>query len=175
MIRLLITSLALLLLLASCGVTTGTSPVKTKKPAFVTGTYTPGSNLTEPRPRESKFLKTEHAGFVVLEKGAAYYLHARVIQPRSSPIYIRVEYENPRDNGQPFVNDMELPPSRTSLTFSSPDVVSGIRNYGSYTIRATIYENRKSTTPIDTLVQPVRAYVDTTTSEVRVFNGMRPR
>lgn len=61
------------------------------------------------------------------------------------------------------------------VRFSSPDVVWGIRNYADYTIRVSVFPSRESTEAIDTLVQPVRAYVDTTTREVRVYNRMRAK
>jgi hypothetical protein len=61
------------------------------------------------------------------------------------------------------------------VRFSSPDVVWGIRNYQDYTIRASVFTSRDSTQPIDTLIQPVRAYVDTTTDEVRVYNRMQEK
>ena len=168
--------LTCLLLLTACASTTSTRPAAaSKQPVFVKGTYMPGSNLTEPRPGESQFFKTDHAGFVVLEKGAAYYLQARVLKSPPSTYYIRVEYENPQDKSRPFVNDMDLTTTMDGVRFSSPDVVWGIRNYADYTIRASVFTNRERAQPIDTLVQPVRAYVDTTTGEVRIYNRMEAK
>lgn len=134
-----------------------------------------GSNITEPRPRESQFFRTDHAGFVVLEKGAAYYLQARVLKSPPSTYYIRVEYENPQDKSRPFTNDMDFKATMDGVRFSSPDVVWGIRNYADYTIRVSVFTSRESTEAIDTLIQPVRSYVDTTTGEVRVYNRMQPK
>jgi hypothetical protein len=169
-------SFACLLLLTACASTTSTRPIAaTTQPVFVKGTYMPGSNITEPRPRTSQFFKTDHAGFVVLKKGAAYYLQARVLKSPPSTYYVRIEYENPQDKSHPFVNDMELTPTMDGVRFSSPDVVWGIRNYQDYTIRASVFTSRESTQPIDTLIQPVRAYVDTTTDEVRVYNRMQEK
>ena len=162
---------ACLLFLTACASTTNTRPLApSKQPVFVKGTYMPGSNITEPRPRGSQFLMTDHAGFVVLEKGAAYYLQARVLKSPPSTYYIRVEYENPQDKNHPFTSDMDLTTTTDGVRFSSPDVVWGIRNYADYMIRASVFTNRESTQPIDTLVQPVRAYVDTTSGEVRIYN-----
>jgi hypothetical protein len=135
----------------------------------------PGSNITEPRPQKSKFFRTENAGFVVLEKGAAYYLQARVLKSPSSTHYIRVQYENPQDSVHPFVNDMDLTTTMNAVRFSSPNVVWGIRNYQDYTIRVFVFTSKDSAQPIDTLVQPVRAYIDTTTEEVRIFTGMQQK
>lgn len=165
-----------LLLLTACASTTNTRPIATsKQPVLVNGTYMPGSNITEPRPRESQFFRTDHAGFVVLEKGAAYYLQARVLKSPPSTYYIRIEYENPQDKSHPFTNDMDLTPTMDGVRFSSPDVVWGIRNYTDYTIRVAVFTSRDSRQPIDTLIQPVRAYVDTTTGEVRIYNRMEAK
>lgn len=169
-------SVVCVLLLTSCAGTTGNSPLlKQGKPVFSKGTYMPGSNITEPRPVKSRLLSVEHGGFVILESGAAYYLHAVLNEPLTSNVYLRIEYENPRDREHPFVNDMELTPETRAVRFSSPDVVWGIQNYKDYTIRVTAFSSRQSSEPIDSLVQPVRAYVDTTTDKVRVFEGMQPR
>ena len=167
-------ALSCLILMTACTSTTSTRPVAaSKQPVLVKGTYMPGSNITEPRPEKSQFFKTDHAGFVVLEKGAAYYLQARVLKSPPSTYYIRVEYENPQDKSRPFVNNMDLTTTMDGARFSSPDVVWGIRNYADYTIRVSVFTSRESTQPIDTLVQPVRAYVDTTSGEVRIYNRMK--
>jgi len=167
-------ALVALVFLTSCSSTSGTRPVAADtKPFFVKGTYLSGSNLTEPRPRESQFFRVEHAGFVVLQKGAAYYLQAHLLKFPPSTYYVRIEYENPQDKSHPFTNDMELTPTMHGVRFSSPDVVWGIRTYGDYTIRVSVFTSRESSAPIDTLVQPVRAYVDTTSGQVRIYNRMR--
>ena len=62
----LVTWLVLLGVITSCDSTGSTRPVATTElPRYVKGTYMPGSNITEPRPRESQFFQTEHAGFIV--------------------------------------------------------------------------------------------------------------
>jgi len=108
-------------------------------------------------------------------KGAGYYLHAHVLKRPPATYYIRVEYENPEDKAHPLVNDMDFKPEMDGVRFSSPDVVWGIRNYQSYTIRVKVFVNRESTQPIDTLVQTVRAYVDTSTGAVRIFDRIPER
>jgi hypothetical protein len=169
----ILTFICLLFLLTGCVDTT--SPLRTaslEQPVYVMGTHTTGSDMTEPRPRQSQFFKTENAGFVVIQKGAAYYLLARIIKSPPAVYYVRIKYENPLDKTRPFVNDMDLKPTMDEVRFSSSDVVWGIRNYDKYTIQVDVYTNRENLQPIDTLIQPVRAYVDTTRGEVRVEKGM---
>ena len=144
----------------------------TKEPLFVKGTYEEGSNLTEPRPRESEFLRTKHAGFVVVKNGAAYYLAAEVLKRPPSTFYLRVQYENPQDKTRPFVNEGEFRPEIDSLLLSSPDVVWGIRNYQDYKITVEIFQDREFQKPVDTLIQPVRAYVDTSEGKLRLFKDL---
>ena len=163
-----------ILLLTSCASTSGTREVGAiKRPFYVTGTYKAGSNVTEPRPRESRFFRTDHAGFVVLENGAAYYIVARVLKHPPTNYQLRVQYENPQDKTRPFVTTGELRPTMDGILFRSPDVVWGIRNWGDYTIRIDLFTSPESMEPIDTLIQPVRSYVDTTTAEVRIFHRLR--
>jgi hypothetical protein len=168
-------ALIALLLLTSCASTVGTRPFASdEQNVYVQGTYTRGANVTLPRPRQSQFFRVDHAGFVVLKnKGAAYYLQAGAPGPRTTTNYVRIEYDNPQDLSRPFVNDLELRPSMDGVLFTSPDVVWGIQNYQIYNIRVSVFTDRHSKEPIDSFVQPLRAYVDTTTGAVRVYDRMR--
>jgi hypothetical protein len=169
-------SLVSLVALVSCGGIHSTHPFASEgKPTMLKGTYMAGSNVTEPRPQKSRFLQTDNAGIVLLKGGAAYYLQARVMNSPAKGFYYRAEFENPRDKTRPFFIDGEVSGQADGLLLSSPDLVWGFRSYADYTIRVMVYENRSSSTPIDTLVQKVRCYADTTTGEVRVFEGMKPR
>lgn len=164
-----------LMLVTSCASTVGTHPLTSDKSrVYVQGTYSSGANLTLPRPRQSRFFEVQDAGFLVLkQKGAAYYLRASVSKHRTTTYYVRIQYDNPQDTSHPFANDLDLKPEMDGVLFTSPDVVWGIRNYQICTIRVSVFNDRESKQPIDTLIQPMRAYVDTTTSEVRVYNEMR--
>ena len=164
-----------LMLLTSCASTVGTHPFASdKQRVYVQGTYTPGANWTLPRPRQSRFFRVDDAGFLVLKnKGAAFYLRAGVPEHRTTTYYVRIEYDNPQDASHPFANDLDLEPDMDRVVFTSPDVVWGIQNYQTYTIRVSVFTDRESKQPIDTLIQPLRAYVVTTTGEVRVYNEMR--
>jgi hypothetical protein len=164
-----------LMLLTSCASTVGTRPFTSDEPrVYVQGTYAPGSNLTLPRPRQSRFFRVQDAGFLVLKnKGAAYYLRAHVPEPRTTTYFVRIEYDNPQDTSYPFVNGLDLKPDMGGVLFTSPDVVWGIRNYQTYSIRVSVFADGHSKQPIDTLVQPFRAYVDTTTTEVRIYKSIR--
>jgi hypothetical protein len=164
-----------LMLLTSCASTVGTHPLTSDDPrVYVQGTYSPGADLTLPRPRRSRFFRVNDAGFMVLKnKGAAYYLRAGVPEHRTTTYYVRIEYDNPQDMRHPFANDLDLKPEMDAVLFTSPDVVWGLQNYQTYTIRVSVFADRESKQSIDTLIQPFRAYVDTTTKEVRVYNEMR--
>jgi len=141
---------------------------------IVSGTQIQGSNLTEPRPRESEFFKVNHAGFMLIDNGAAYYLDADVRKAPAGTNYVRIEFENPKDKRRPFVSDMELTADTNRVRFTSEQVV-GIRNYKNYSITVKVFRKKDDEKPIDTLVQPLRAYVDTTTGEVRLDKRILPK
>lgn len=164
-----------LLLVTSCASTVGThSFVSDEQRVYVQGTYTPGANLTLPRPRHSHFFRVDDAGFLVFkDKGAAYYLRAAAPKHRTKTYYVRIEYDNPQDVSRPFTNDLSLKPDMDGVILTSPDVVWGIKNYQTYTIRVSVFPDNESKQSIDSFAQPLRAYVDTTTGAVRIYNEMR--
>lgn len=161
-----------LMLLTACASTVLTHPFASDKPlVFARGTYTRGANVTLPRPLHSRFFSVEDAGFVVLkDKGAAYYLRASLSEHRTTTFFIHVEYENPREESHPFTSDFELKPKDEEVLLSSPEVVWGIQNYHTYNIRVSVFADREGRKTIDSLVQPLRACVDTTTRAVRIDN-----
>ena len=141
---------------------------------MVSGTYQPGSNLTEPRPKKSKFLKTTQGGIVVMGNGAGYYLNVQLIKKLERDVYATVEWENPL-GGAPFVNDAVLTPAMKGVGFSAPDFIKGLKNYTTYTIVVRLYESKEADTPFDTLTQKIRCYVDTTGDEVKGYGGLKPK
>ncbi len=135
--------------------------------------YVPGANITLPRPCQSQFFKVSDAGFLILKnKDAAYYIRGNLSEGRVKPYFVRVEYDNPQDESQPFENEADLTPDKNYAVFTSPDAVWGIHYWKTYTIRVSIFDNRESKQPIDTIVQPLRSYVDTTSGEVRIDNHL---
>lgn len=165
-------------LLSSCSNTTS-PPAGTADGTPISGTYRPGSNLTEPRPASSRFLRTVEGGFATVAGSAAYYLRVSPQAGLPPGAYLRITYPNPQQPDRPYVNDMTFDPSRREMIFSSPGIVPGLRNYQTYTVTVTVHANRAAadagTPPIDVLKQPIRAYVDTTGPQVQVFRGLRAK
>ena len=139
---------------------------------LVSGTFMPGSNSTEPRPAQSRYLETLHGGLIVIGDAVGFYLFIRVREAPAAPLYITVEYPDPL-GGPPITNDMDFLPVATDLHFSSPDAVRGIKLYSDYQIVVRVFDKKGSDSPIDTLVQTVRAYVDTRGAHPKVFKGVR--
>jgi len=148
---------------------------RVRYPLYIKGTYSEGSNVTEPRPQESEYLKVRYGGIILVKQGAGFYLSTLVKKTPEKTLYIKIEYENPKDESNPLVNDMVFTPDYGGFNFSSPDVVRDIVGYHDYLITISIYENKNSDSPIDVLKQKVRAYVDTQTPEPLIFYRMRPR
>jgi hypothetical protein len=139
---------------------------------LVSGTYLPGSNVTEPAPARSRYLETLHGGILIIGEAVGFYLNTRVREAPKAPLYITVEYPDPM-GGAPATNDMEFLPVATELQFSSPGAVRGIKLYADYQIIVRVFDKKGSDAPIDTLVQTVRAYVDTTGEHPKVFKKIR--
>jgi len=139
---------------------------------LVSGTLIPGSNTTEPHPVQSRYLETLHGGLIVIGDAVGFYLFTRVREAPATPLFITVEYPDPL-GGPPARNEMDFVPSATELRFSSPGAVKGIKIYAEYQIIVRVFDRKGSDVPIDTLVQTVRAYVDTTGPHPKVFSGIR--
>jgi hypothetical protein len=138
----------------------------------ISGTRLPGSNVTEPEPMHSRYLETVNGGLIVIGKAVGFYLNTKVREKPATPLYITIEYPNP-SGGPPATNDMDFLPTATDLQFSSPGAVRGIKMYADYQIVVRIFDHKGSDLPIDTLIQTIRAYIDTTGSQPRVFGKIR--
>ena len=43
-------------------------------PLYIKGTYYEGSNITEPRPQTSEYLKVRYGGIILIKRGVGFYL-----------------------------------------------------------------------------------------------------
>ena len=163
------TKLLLLLVLLSHALGT----VFASAPQLISGTYLAGSNVTEPRPSQSKHFETLHGGVVVIGNVAGFYLFVKVREAPPSPLYVQIEYQDPL-GGPSITNDMEFLPTMQELRFSSPSAVRGLRVGAEYKITVKVFEQRHATETLDVLVQTVRSYVDTAGAEPKVSNRIKP-
>jgi hypothetical protein len=138
------------------------------------GVYEPGHNITEPKPKKSEYLETKTGGVAVLSGGAGLFLHARVIKHPVTELYVTVDYENPT-GGVRLTNDMQFKPEAKELHFSVPSFQTGLRSYIDYEIIVRIRERKGAEKPIDTLVQKVRSYVDTTGPSPLMFDKLKQK
>ena len=138
----------------------------------ISGTYRLGSDVSEPRPARSRFLETLDGGLVVIRDQVAHYLHARVREKPSAPLYIKIEYQDPL-GAPPLENEEEFPVIADEFEFRAPRAVRGFKINSEYQITVNIYERKESTIPIDTLTQTVRAYVDTVGEHPMQLPGLK--
>lgn len=160
-----------IVILFLCGCVSSTTTLPSGKPALVFGVYESGHNVTEPKPQASEYLQVEAGGVVVMDEGAGLFLKARVIKHPDHELYITVEYENP--GSASLLNDASFKVDATNLNFSVPTVQSGLRSYADYAITVKIWEKKGDPKPVDTLVQKVRSYVDTTGPKPLVFDKLK--
>lgn len=127
-----------------------------------------GLNDSEPSPAVSRFLETESGGFVVAEQGVTYFLKVHIRERPKEALRIKIECDNPMDGSKPFTYMQDFPPETEDFLFSSPAFVKGLQGHATYTINVFIFKNRSERDPIDELVQKVKAYVDTTTDQIKI-------
>jgi hypothetical protein len=167
----ILTSLVIVFL---CGCSTTTRESPQNQPTLVFGVYAPGHNITEPKPQKSEYLETKSGGVVILSGGAGLFLQTRVIKHPISELYVTVEYENPQ-GGTALKNDMRFTPETKGLYFSAPSFQAGLKGYADYVITVRIWDTKDSEKPIDTLVQKVRSYVDTTGPSPMMFDKLKQK
>lgn len=138
-------------------------------PIYVQGTYMKGSNVTEPKPQESKYLKVDNAGTVIVEAGVGFFLNVTIKKRPPTKYYITVEYPNPEDPARPLINDVPFNPLHENLVLSSPEVIKNLAGYGDYDVIIRVYKDENSMELVDTLTQTIRSYVDTREEDVRIF------
>src|SRR5437868_6708182 len=82
------------------------------------GVWQKGHNITEPRPKSSKLMKTVQAGFLFFPHDAAYRAEIEVSSDVSVPYFMQALFENPLDPKRPFVEEtvVSQPKRRFTLT-----------------------------------------------------------
>ncbi len=138
-------------------------------PLHISGVYSKGHNVTEPRVQEGKYFKVESAGIIVLKRGGAFFLNVRIADRPKTKYYITIKYPNPEFPENPFVNDVPFSPIHDYLKLSSPDVINGLSGYGDYDVIISVYKDEESMELIDTVTQTIRSYADTRGKEILIF------
>ena len=139
-------------------------------PIFISGTKIKGvSNITEPQAQKGEYLEVVAGGVILIKRGAAFFLKVKVIKKPQVGLYFKIEYPNPIDPSNSWVNDAVYDPSGDIYIFSSPDVVPGLAGYGDYLLKISVYESRESEVPLEVIKQKVRSYVDTRTNQILIF------
>lgn len=161
----------LIIVLASCAPTLREFTPSSKN-TLISGVYKSGSNMTEPRPVESKYLKVNTGGVVIIRAGAGLFLNVAVKEKPTKDLYLVIEYENPQDPNAPLVNDQVFFKNAEKFVFSSPSTIRGLKSFGDYKITVKIYDSKQKKELLDTLTQKVRSYANTTTDKVFVYRDI---
>ena len=79
---------------------------------MLSGIYHKGHNITEPRPRKSKFISVREAGFLVAKdqerEKELYYIEIVVSDKLPKPYFLQIIFENPLDAKSPFIEEAEI-------------------------------------------------------------------
>ncbi len=142
------------------------------EPPLVRGIWHKGNNITEPRPKSSKFMKVLDGGFLVIPNAAAYRLYIEMSPSLETPYFMQAVLENPADRTKPFVEEAVISKRQENLTVAHGPI-KGLRISGDYRIVVKIFRRQGEAEPIDTLVQKVRSYVDTTGPALKMKGGMK--
>jgi hypothetical protein len=139
---------------------------------LISGIYAKGHNLTEPRPKSSKFMKMVEAGFLVVPGYEAYYAEIEISKELPKPYFLRASFEDPQHRDAPFIEEAEIadPPSPIPMRHGP---VKGLKMSHDYTITIEIFRKQGDAEPIDRIVQKVRSYIDTTGPVIKVKGGMK--
>jgi hypothetical protein len=141
---------------------------------LVVGTWREGSNLTEPRPAQSRYFKTTLGAFQIIQGFAGYKWFIEVIKHPEKRIYTRTIIENPQDPKKPFVYEHFIDPTTPSTTLTHGPAI-GLKIYQDYTVEFIAYSDAKRKKEIDRLTQKIRSYVDTTGPELQLFSGLKTK
>ena len=155
--------------LASCVVTnvTPTSGETVK----VSGVYQRGHDLTEPRPKSGKYLRVTDGGVAVLKDGAGLYLRTEVITKPDKELFVTVDYDDPQSGT--ISNTMAFVPSAKVLEFSVPRFQKDLIPYSTYSVTVKVFASKNAPTPIETITQEIRSYVDSRGSSPQVMSRLK--
>lgn len=137
---------------------------------FIAGTNTQGSNINQPRPQKSRFLRTYAAGFAVSPAEAKYALYADIDPSLGRRIFVRAEFQNPLAPGSPLSEEGEITVGQASLEVVSQPV-RGLRRKHTYWVKVYLYETFDRQNPIDILTQNILSNVDSTGDRI-VFKAV---
>lgn len=97
-----------------------------------------------PKPAESSTFITEGAGFLIEEGTVKYGMNYGVKKKLEDPLYIVVEFENPKPGAKKIETETTLHPGEKSLQVQSP-VLPGIQNDRSYSTVLKAYSDKGKT------------------------------
>jgi hypothetical protein len=120
----------LLLVAIACALT---GAQKSASMELVIGTYCEGSNITEPRPAQSQYFKTQLGAFQLIQGFAGYKWFIEVIKHPEKRIYTRSIVENPEDAKKPFVYESTIDPDTPSTVITHGPAL-GLKIYSDYTL-----------------------------------------
>lgn len=135
------------------------------------GIYQKGHDLTEPRPKSGEYLRVTDGGVVILAAGAGLYVRTEVIKKPEQELFVTIDYEDPL-RGK-ISHTMSFPPTARILEFSAPRFQKGLVPYQKYRAVIKIWPNKDASSPIETIIQDIRSYVDTRGSTPKVVSRLR--
>ena len=138
---------------------------------MVLGVYEAGHDVTEPRRQKSEYLETLQGGVAVFPKGSGLFLKTKVIKSPPHDLYITVDYKGA--GMAPLSNDMVFRKDARQLGFSVPAYQTDLKRRRTYTVTVKIWNAKGDREPVDTLVQKIRSYVDTTDAGPRVSDRLK--
>ena len=141
---------------------------------FISGIYQQGSFRDEPKPARSEYLRVKKAGFNISGEWAEYKLSADIITWTNEPFLIRVEYENPLNAREPFIQESLIDPSPGEIELTSP-YVEGLEVKKDYYVKITLYASKDKEKALDRFTQYIRSYVDSTSRPVKFWSGIRKK
>jgi len=125
-----------------------------------------GSALTPPAapaPARSNHFVTTGGGFAVdladdkrTVESCVYALSLTPATPLTTPLYLRVFFEDPRNPSQPLVVTSTAAPGQSDISIKSPEI-RGIRKNGEYSVRVEIYDSPEMKTKMGEHTQHIQS------------------
>jgi hypothetical protein len=126
------------------------------------GTFSAGKGANNPQLAVSRYLKTNNAGLILTQNGAAFYINVDILQEMPQGSYVKVEFPDPNNPSVPYVNGISYKSGAKGYKFTSPNTVRGLKMEKDYKITISVLKTKDSREPVDVLVQAFRSYLDTT-------------